>query len=160
VLYEAGALAMSSQVGCVVPLLVDVGPEELPAPLAQFQSVHGDKEGTWRVVRSIHGAQGSGMTEEALREAFERAWPGLASQWGLSIRTERRGEVLLVTPSASHFWDEDAVKVLREKMKALLRGGEKRIVVDLAEAGRLTSALSFLFPGLAAGQRKEADVVF
>src|SRR5262249_52161786 len=66
-----------------------------------------------------------------------------------------------VSPSAAELHHEDDIQALRERMKALLRAGERRIVVDLAGVKRLTSvALSFLFPGLAAGHRKEAEGVY
>ena len=160
ILFEAGALAMSSKAGCVVPYLLDLDPTRLVPPLSLLQSARADKEGTWKLVRSIHQAQAGTRTLEDLQKAFEREWPAFADRLGITIRTELRADVLIVTPSAVHLLADDEVKALREKMKEGLRAGHKRIVVDMREVKRMTSAaLSFILPGVTAGRKKEAEVV-
>ena len=139
VLYEAGALAMSSKVGCVVPFLLDVGPEKLPAPLAQFQSVPATKEGTWKLLWSIKNAQGGAPAEEALRTVFERAWADLARPLGLDVRTHLRGDVLIVTPTPTQLDRDEEVHGLEERLKALVRSGHQKVILDLAEATWSTS---------------------
>lgn len=53
IIFEAGALSKSVERGCVIPYLIDVGFDELPAPLQQFQSVRADKDGTRRLLHRI-----------------------------------------------------------------------------------------------------------
>jgi anti-anti-sigma factor len=159
ILYEAGALAMSSKVGCVVPFLLDVGPEKLPAPLAQFQSVPANKEGTWKVVSSIQSAQDSGLAEEALWQVFERAWPTLAGSLGLGIRTDLRGHVLVVTPSAMQMDRDEEVQGLGERMKALVHRGHKKVVLDLAEISTTTSMGMSLIIRASTFWKRETEVV-
>jgi anti-anti-sigma regulatory factor len=146
ILYEAGALATSSKVGCVVPFLLDVGPEKLPSPLSQFQSVPADREGAWKVVWSIHAASGGAATEEAVRAAFERAWPELARRLGLDVRARSQGGVLVVTPNRSQLAGDEAVNLLGERLKALVHGGHKKLVFDLSEVSTIGSVgMSLLF---------------
>src|SRR5688572_20852627 len=82
-LYEAGALAISSTAGCVVPYLLDVAPHQLQPPLSLFQSAVADEEGTWKTVKSINQARPDRLTEDHLRQAFEQQWPILADQLGI-----------------------------------------------------------------------------
>jgi anti-anti-sigma regulatory factor len=159
VLYEAGALAMSSKVGCVVPFLLDVGPEKLPAPLGQFQGVPANKEGAWKVLQSIRNAQGVAPGEEALRQVFEREWPHLAGRLGLDVRTHLRGDVLVVTPSPRQLVKDEEVHGLGERLKALVRGGHRKVVLDLAEAtGTTSTGMSLLFRA-STFWKQEAEVV-
>jgi anti-anti-sigma factor len=160
ILYEAGALAMSSKAGCVVPLLLDVAPEKLPAPLAQFQSVRADREGAWKVVRSLNTAQGDAVPEERLQQTFEHGWPDLARALGLDVRAQLQADVLVVTPTEAQLGNDQEVMTLRQKWRSFLRGGQKRIVFDLREVRWLSSVgLSFLFTALAVPKKEDAEVV-
>jgi anti-anti-sigma factor len=156
ILYEAGALAMSSKVGCVVPLLLDVAPEKLPAPLAQFQGVRADAEGVWKILRSLNNAGGGGLEEERLREAFEKEWPSLAGSLGLDIKTSLRAGVLVVTPGSPQLLQEQQIQPLKDKVKELLRMGHKKIVLDFNEVRHFTSAALGV---LLLGGKQGADVV-
>jgi anti-anti-sigma regulatory factor len=168
---------MSSKVGCVVPFLLDVGPEKLPAPLAQFHSVPADKEGTWKLFQRIMNTQGGGPSKEGtwklfqrimnaqgggpsgeeLRKVFEREWPGLAWPLGLDLRIQLRGDVLVVTPSPFQFEEEEAPG-LGERLKALVRGGNKKVILDLAEVKVMSSTGSSLLWRMATFW-KEAEMV-
>jgi anti-anti-sigma regulatory factor len=159
VLYEAGALAMSSKVGCVVPFLLDVGPEKLPAPLAQFQSVPADKEGTWKVLQRIKDAQGDAPVGEDLRKVFEHEWPDLARPLGLDARIDLRGDVLVVTPSPTGLESDDEVEALGKRLKALVHGGNKKVILDLAEVTTTTSMGLSLLWRVATFWKQEAEVV-
>jgi anti-anti-sigma factor len=159
ILYEAGALAMSSKVGCVVPLLLDVCPEMLPAPLAQFQSVPADKEGTWRIFRSIRSAQGVVPAEEAWRQEFEREWPTLAGVLGLDLRTHLRGEVLVVTPSSKQMEKETEVHGLGDRIRALVRKGHQKVVLDLADVSTTSSMGLSLLLRMSILWKQDAEVV-
>lgn len=161
VLYEAGALAMSSKVGCVVPYLLGVGPEKLPAPLAQFQSVRANREGTWKFVERINAGFGGLLPEDRLSAVFAREWSGLARTLGLTVRTELHGDVMVVTPTSRTLMYDEEVHVLREKIRAILKGGQKRVVVDLIEVTEFSSmGLTILPTGLLARQQKTGEVVF
>jgi TIR domain len=78
-LFEAGAIAKKFGASRVVPYLID----ELPAasdrsPLAQFQHVRADREGTYRLVESINSTVGpSAKPIDRLERSFTRWWPDL-----------------------------------------------------------------------------------
>ena len=78
ILFEAGALSKSIEYGRVVPYLIDVTSTELPAPLAQFQAVTANEEGTRRLVQAIsanHPAEK--RPAHVLDRVFDRWWPEL-----------------------------------------------------------------------------------
>jgi hypothetical protein len=57
---EAGAISKHSTVAAIVPYLLDVPPEGLPAPRQQFQRAEATREGTWALVQSINACRGGG----------------------------------------------------------------------------------------------------
>ncbi len=77
-LFEAGAIAKKFASSRVVPYLID----ELPAasdrsPLAQFQHVRADREGTYRLVESINGIRDNPKPNDRLERSFAKWWPDL-----------------------------------------------------------------------------------
>jgi len=77
-MFEAGAIAKKFGSARVVPYLID----ELPAaadrsPLAQFQHVPANHEGTFRLVKSINGVRDSPQVSQQLERRFDRWWPDL-----------------------------------------------------------------------------------
>lgn len=74
-LFEAGALAASSNLKVVCPYLLDISVSALPTPLEQFQAVPATKEGTHCLVESI--ARSKGDFKHAL-DVFEDSWPTLS----------------------------------------------------------------------------------
>lgn len=89
VLFEAGALAKTLEDTAVVPYLINMEPPEVTGPLAQFQAIRWDKEGTWELVKAINEA----LSEKALPEArlnrlFERTWPDLDAAFKAMPKSE------------------------------------------------------------------------
>jgi len=77
-LFEAGAIAKKFASSRVVPYLID----ELPAasdrsPLAQFQHVRADREGTWRLVEAINSIRDNPKPSDRLERSFTKWWPDL-----------------------------------------------------------------------------------
>ncbi|HZD50255.1 MAG TPA: TIR domain-containing protein [Silvibacterium sp.] len=77
-LFEAGAIAKKFASSRVVPYLID----ELPAasdrsPLAQFQHVRADREGTYRLVEAINGIRDNPKPTDRLERSFTKWWPDL-----------------------------------------------------------------------------------
>jgi hypothetical protein len=79
-LFEAGALAKTQKISRVIPYLVDLRTTDVQFPLAQFQGVLADKEGTYRLLQSISEAGGLGIAGEKLERAFVRWWPDLEKE--------------------------------------------------------------------------------
>jgi TIR domain len=78
-LFESGAL--SNSVGAasrVAPLLVDVTPDELPAPVKLFQATVVSEADVRRLVRTINRvAETAGLSQEEVDAAFDKNWPDL-----------------------------------------------------------------------------------
>jgi hypothetical protein len=79
IMYEAGAVAHTIGRGSVVSYLVDLSPSQVEGPLAGFQNVRADEDGTRRLVRSINLAMGDDRLDDSrLNTTFETFWPRLA----------------------------------------------------------------------------------
>lgn len=77
-LFEAGAIAKKFETSRVVPYLIDeLPPESDRSPLAQFQHVIADREGTYRLVESINGSRETPKPMDRLERSFARWWPDL-----------------------------------------------------------------------------------
>ena len=77
-LFEAGAISRKFGSARVVPYLID----ELPAaadrsPLSQFQHVEANREGTFRLVKSINAVRENPQIIQKLERLFSRWWPDL-----------------------------------------------------------------------------------
>lgn len=77
-LFEAGALAKAVESARVVPVLFGMGKADLTFPLAQFQSVEGNKDGLFSLSVAINRALGDDkLSAEVLSNLFESLWPNL-----------------------------------------------------------------------------------
>jgi hypothetical protein len=78
--FEAGALAKTVDDDTfVVPYLIDMDKSEVKEPLAQFQYVPFDVEGTFGLVQSINKVpdNDAALPEERLKKVFRRSWQDL-----------------------------------------------------------------------------------
>jgi hypothetical protein len=74
-LFEAGAIAKKFGVSRVVPYLIDVlPPASERSPLAQFQHVRADREGTYRLVECINKLR---ENPRPMERPFAKWWPDL-----------------------------------------------------------------------------------
>ncbi len=77
ILFEAGALSKSHDLGHVIPYVVGSDIAELPAPLRQFQAIKADRDGTKRLVKSINRVITSPAEDAVVEQRFDRFWPQL-----------------------------------------------------------------------------------
>jgi hypothetical protein len=78
VLFEAGALSKAVGDARLCPYLYKVRPVDLEGPLAQFQYVTADEEGTRKLLKTINGAlEKEQRSEKQLDEGFKKWWPDL-----------------------------------------------------------------------------------
>jgi len=78
--FEAGALAKTVDDDTfVVPYLIDMDKSEVEGPLAQFQYVLLNEEGTFGLVQSINKVpdNDAALPGERLEKVFRRSWPDL-----------------------------------------------------------------------------------
>lgn len=79
ILFEAGALAKSVNTARLVPVLFSLKPADLTGPLAQFQGVEADEQGTLSLIQSLNQAlpEHERMTEVRVERLFTTWWPAL-----------------------------------------------------------------------------------
>lgn len=138
IIYEAGALAVTAKPGCVVPYLLGIAANTLPAPLGKFQSAIADREGTWKVVRSI-ATQLAEKPVEGLRGAFEAQWPTLAEQLGLAIQTTVIDGIFVIRLTDDQIENAAEMQALIERIKSHLLASNKEVIVDLSEVSYMSS---------------------
>lgn len=80
ILFETGALSKAVSKSRVIPYLLGFEPRELQGPLAQFQAVRADEQGTQALLHAINTAEEVPLLDpELLSEAFQLWWPRLDS---------------------------------------------------------------------------------
>ena len=76
--FEAGAIAKNASKSYVCTLLLELSPDQVEWPLAQFQAKESNKRGIFELVRSINSADGVAILSEThLQRALEMWWPVL-----------------------------------------------------------------------------------
>jgi len=75
--FEAGCLAKKLESSRVIPYRLGLKATEVPFPLAQFQSVDADREGTLRLLQTLNALRAQAMESERLDRLFSRLWRDL-----------------------------------------------------------------------------------
>ena len=79
--FEAGALSKTLANTFVCPYILGLHPTELKGPLAQFQAVRADREGTLLLLRALNvGAGEDGLPFNQIDQAFKVWWPRLQKE--------------------------------------------------------------------------------
>lgn len=78
ILFEAGCLGKSVEESKVVPYLMEMKTTDITFPLAQFQSLEANREGTLKLFKSINAAiETHRLQDDQVARIFERFWPDL-----------------------------------------------------------------------------------
>jgi hypothetical protein len=75
--FEAGALAVMAAAEPrrkVCPYLWDVSPGDISGPLAEYQAQRADKEGTYRLVRTLNESLSRPLADSILERQFKLSW--------------------------------------------------------------------------------------
>jgi hypothetical protein len=77
ILFESGALAKGLSSSRVCTLLIDLEPNDISDPLAQFNHTFTDKEGIYQLVRTLNNAldDSASLRESILQNVFDTYWP-------------------------------------------------------------------------------------
>lgn len=75
ILFEAGALAKGLENSRIYTLLIDLEPNEVTGPLAQFNHTRCVREDMQKLVRTINLHSAHKLDNEVLDAAFEAYWP-------------------------------------------------------------------------------------
>lgn len=75
--FEAGSLSKKLDASRVVPYRLGVKATEVPFPIAQFQSIDANRDGTLKMLQTLNGARKQPMERERLERLFSRLWRDL-----------------------------------------------------------------------------------
>ncbi|WP_143884386.1 TIR domain-containing protein [Chryseobacterium binzhouense] len=86
ILFESGALAKGLNSNRVCTFLIDLTPNDLENPLAQFNHTFPTKEGVWELVRTINlTLKDRALKESILEKVFNTYWPQFESKFSTII---------------------------------------------------------------------------
>src|SRR5687768_11823426 len=74
-LFESGALSKTITVARVVPYRFELNATDVLQPLAQFQGVNADADGTFKLLESINAAREERLPVDQLKRNFRVWWP-------------------------------------------------------------------------------------
>jgi RNA polymerase sigma factor (sigma-70 family) len=145
--FEAGALAKAVDLSRVIPLAIDLKSSDVKLPLGEFQAQPADEDGLWRVVQSLNQAlEQNPLTDELLRNSFEKWWPELAGKLA-SIEEEASGAAGLVRT------DRELLEETLNTVRALARGADGSTSESIFDALRIASHLRRALDALAERER-------
>lgn len=75
ILFEAGALAKGLSASRVCTFLIDLNPEDVRNPLAQFNHTKPTREGLYKLITTLNGRLASQLSLTILGQSFEAHWP-------------------------------------------------------------------------------------
>lgn len=92
--FEAGTLSKKLDTSRVIPYRLDLKATEVPFPLAQFQGVDADREGSLVLLKTLNGSLEHHIETERLERLFSRLWDDLDKDLAgaLSLDTDRPPE--------------------------------------------------------------------
>ncbi|MFY9937411.1 MAG: TIR domain-containing protein [Silvibacterium sp.] len=130
-LFEAGAIAKKFASSRVVPYLIDeLPPAAERSPLAQFQHVRADREGTYRLVESINTIRESPKPSDRLERSFTKWWPDL-EQTLKALQASNATQPALRT-------DRDLLEAILQRVEGLSRArNESRVELSPIELTHL-----------------------
>jgi hypothetical protein len=76
-LFEAGSLSKKLDISRVIPYRLDLKATEVPFPLAQFQSIEANREGTLVLLKTLNCSLEHPIETERLERLFSRLWDDL-----------------------------------------------------------------------------------
>lgn len=118
ILFESGALAKGISSSRVCTFLVDIKPNEIKDPLAQFNHTEPNKESIYQLLRTINFSLGDlSLKEDILDEVFKTYWPQFETKFE---------KVMKNTPSVTEVEPRAEGDKLDEVL-SIMRGVEKRI---------------------------------
>lgn len=109
-LFEAGCLAKKLEVSHVIPYRLNLKATEVPFPLAQFQSVDANREGTLMLLKTLNNSRQQPMETERLERVFSKLWDDLDR------------ELVVASALPAHRVPERNEKEILEEILQLVRG--------------------------------------
>lgn len=93
ILFEAGALKKGVDKNKVCLLLIDLVPEDLSDPLAQFNASMPDKDGMFKLLSTLNQSTDNPLTEDILQSAFSANWDYFVKSFNEIIQKTKEGNL-------------------------------------------------------------------
>ncbi|QPJ98918.1 TIR domain-containing protein [Enterobacter mori] len=95
ILFETGALAKGLSTNRVCTFLIDLNPEDLEDPLAQFNHTTPNKNSVWELTRTINSCLADkALDERILRQVFDTYWPQFDSSFNIALKNNPPSEIV------------------------------------------------------------------
>lgn len=116
ILFESGALAKGLNSSRVYTFLIDLNPNDVKDPLAQFNHTVPTKEGVYQLVRTInHSLETNALKENILSNVFETYWPQFERNFKEIIKNTKDEDVVVERPK------EDILNEILQSVRGLDR---------------------------------------
>lgn len=87
ILFETGALAKGLSTNRVCTFLIDLNPEDLQDPLAQFNHTTPNVQSVWELVRTINAClNDKALDERILKQVFDTYWPQFETNFQSALK--------------------------------------------------------------------------
>lgn len=95
ILFETGALAKGLSTNRVCTFLIDLNPEDLQDPLAQFNHTKPNNNSVWELIRTINNCLAEkSLDERILKQVFDTYWPQFDQKFNESLLNNPPSEVV------------------------------------------------------------------
>ena len=95
ILFETGALAKGLTTNRVCTFLIDLKPEDLQDPLAQFNHTTPDNNSVWELTRTINACLADkALDERILKQVFDTYWPQFEINFNEALVNNQPQEVV------------------------------------------------------------------
>jgi hypothetical protein len=159
ILFEAGALAKGLSTSRVCTFLIDLDPQDIEDPLAQFNHTLPTKEGIHSLVKTLNNALGSnGLDIRTLDQVFETYWPQLEYRFSATLK-----ETISAEPAKPRDKEDILGEILENTRLTSLR--VRKLEAEIDRSRKLTSLATgtplgllrdAVYQGMKAGISREA----
>ncbi len=84
-LFEAGSLAKKLDLSRVIPYRLDLRSTDIAFPLAQFQSVEANREGTLKLIKNLNALRDQPLDHERVERLYTKFWVDLEQRIKLAV---------------------------------------------------------------------------
>lgn len=93
ILFESGALAKGLSSNKVCAFLIDLVPNDISDPLAQFNHTFPDRDGLFQLVRTLNNSLENNLKESTLEKVFETYYPQFERDFKEIIKSTKDEDV-------------------------------------------------------------------
>lgn len=93
ILFEAGALKKGIDDNKVCLLLIDLAPEDLIDPLAQFNASSPNKEGLFKLLGTLNQSTDNPLSDDIFKSAFEANWGSFEKEFKAILQETKEGKL-------------------------------------------------------------------